>query len=174
MQQRQTPSLNLLSAGLHRSASRRAVALTAWLALGGLGGLMAASPARAADVDIGVSIGISQPGVYGRIDIGRFPQPQVVVAQPVIVTPVPVVVGRPVQPVYMWVPPGHRKNWRKHCADYRACGTPVVFVRDDWYASHVQPYSNGRGDDRGHHDDRGRDKGHGHDKGKGKGRGRDD
>ena len=33
----------------------------------------------------GVSVQISQPGVYGRIDIGRFPQPQVVVAAPVIV-----------------------------------------------------------------------------------------
>ena len=31
--------------------------------------------------DIGVSISISQPGVYGRIDIGRFPQPAVVVQQ---------------------------------------------------------------------------------------------
>lgn len=174
MQHRQIASLTRLPAGLRRSASRRAAALTALITLGGL---IAAAPARAADVDIGVSIGISQPGIYGRIDIGRFPQPQVVVTQPVIVAPVPVVVGRPVQPpVYMWVPPGHRKNWRKHCADYRACGTPVVFVRDDWYASHVQPYANGRGDDRGHYDDHGRDKGHGHghEKGKGKGRGRDD
>ena len=140
-----------------------------WLTAGlAAAGLWAATPALAADIDIGVSIGISQPGVYGRIDIGRFPQPQVIVTQPVIVAPAPVVVGRPVQPVYMWVPPGHRKNWRKHCADYRACGAPVVFVRDDWYTSHVQPYA------RGHDDDRGRkgDKGHG--KGHGKGRGHDD
>ena len=45
--------------------------------------LVLAAPAFAADV--GVSISVSQPGVYGRVDIGRFPQPQVVVAQPVIV-----------------------------------------------------------------------------------------
>ncbi len=45
-----------------------------------LGATLAAAPARAADVDVGVSIGISQPGVYGRIDIGQFPKPQVVLA----------------------------------------------------------------------------------------------
>lgn len=123
--------------------------------------VMAASPIRAADIDVGVSIGISQPGVYGRIDIGRFPQPQVVYAQPMIVAR-PVVVQR--DPVYMWVPPGHRKDWKRHCRDYQACGVPVVFVRDDWYDSHVRP--SGRGDDRGY--DKGRGKGHG--KGQGKGR----
>ena len=42
-----------------------------------------ASVAQAADV--GVSISVSQPGVYGRIDLGRFPQPQVIVTQPVII-----------------------------------------------------------------------------------------
>ena len=44
-------------------------------------------------VDVGVSIQVAQPGVYGRIDIGRFPQPQVVVAQPVLIAP-PVIVGK--------------------------------------------------------------------------------
>lgn len=92
----------------------------------------AASPA--ADVDVGVSIGISQPGVYGRIDIGRFPQPAVVVSQPVYV----VKKARRVEPVYLWVPPGHQKNWRKHCHRYQACGVPVYFVRDDWYERHVR------------------------------------
>ena len=100
----------------------------------------------AAAVDVGVSVQISQPGVYGRIDIGRFPQPQVIVAQPVIVAR-PVAVAPP-QPVYMWVPPGHRKNWKKHCRDYGACGVPVYFVRHDWYDQHVHP----RGQ-RGYRDD---------------------
>lgn len=97
--------------------------------------LAAAVPAIAADV--GVSIQISEPGVYGRIDIGRFPQPQVVVAQPVWVQRPVHVVQRP-DPVYLWVPPGHRKNWRLHCRDYNACGVPVYFVRHDWYDSHVR------------------------------------
>jgi hypothetical protein len=98
--------------------------------------------------DIGVSIDISQPGVYGRIDIGRFPQPQLVVQQPVIISR-PVAVQQ--EPVYLWVPPGHRKDWRRHCAEYRACGVPVYFVQDRWYGEHVRPHAhdrNDKGDDR--------------------------
>lgn len=127
--------------------------------------LPALTPAHAADVDVGVSIGISQPGVYGRIDIGRFPQPQVVVAQPVYVEREVRVVRQP-EPVYMWVPPGHRKNWKKHCREYGACAVPVYFVRDDWYDNKVRRGGRDRGDD--HHDDRS----HGHGKGDGKGEGK--
>jgi len=124
-------------------------------------GLTLAAPAFAADV--GVSIQISQPGVYGRVDIGRFPQPQVIVAQPIFVQRPTVAVQRP-EPVYLWVPPGHRKNWKKHCRDYGACGVPVYFVRDDWYDSHVRR-ADLRGDRR---DDRYNDHGHGKDKDKDK------
>jgi len=124
-----------------------------------------ALPAFAADV--GVSISISQPGVYGRVDIGRFPQPQVVVAQPVIVQrpvivqqPQPQVVVVQPEPVYMWVPPGHRKNWRRYCAQYNACGVPVYFVRHDWYDQHVHR-GPGRDRDRDDHPGRGPGRGHG-------------
>ena len=96
--------------------------------------------------NVGVTIEVSQPGVYGRVDIGRFPQPAVVVPQPVII-------GRPVavapQPVYMWVPPGHRKKWAKHCRQYNACGVPVYFVRDDWYDQHVRHGDKHRGRGKG-------------------------
>lgn len=114
-----------------------------------------ALPSFAGNVDVGVSVQISQPGVYGRIDIGRFPQPQVVVAQPILVMQPRVVVAQPVQPVYMYVPAGHRKNWRKHCADYGACGVPVYFVRHDWYDQQVHP--RGRGQGKGHGKGRGHD-----------------
>lgn len=134
--------------------------------------LTLALPALAADV--GGYITISQPGVYGRIDIGRYPQPQVVVAQPVIIQR-PVQVVRAPEPVYMWVPPGHRKNWRKHCGQYNACGVPVYFVQDQWYDQRVRHHDDHR-DDR--HDDRrddrhdnGHGKGHDKDHGKGKGKG---
>src|SRR2546425_10235251 len=33
----------------------------------------------------------------------------------------PVVVAEPVQPIYLHVPPGHAKHWRKHCHEYNAC-----------------------------------------------------
>jgi len=52
-------------------------------------------PADAADV--GVSVKISQPGVYGRIAIGDFPQPVLVHRQPVII--VREMYSQPVQPV---------------------------------------------------------------------------
>jgi hypothetical protein len=133
-------------------------------------GLLAGGAAHAGGVDVGVSVQISQPGVYGRIDIGRFPQPQVIVAQPVIIAPPPpprpqpgVVVVRPApqpQPVYMWVPPGHQKNWRKHCGRYNACGVPVVFVRDDWYEQNVERRERWEDKSRG----KGHGKGHGHGK----------
>jgi hypothetical protein len=133
-------------------------------------GLLSAAAASATDV--GVSVQISQPGVYGRVDIGRFPQPAVIVPQPVIVQAPPVVVAQPravvvqPQPVYMWVPPGHRKNWRHHCREYGACGVPVYFVRHDWYGQNVM-VSDGRGA-RDRDDDRGRGHGKGHGKGRGK------
>lgn len=92
--------------------------------------LITGGAAQAADV--GVSINISQPGVYGRVDIGRFPQPVLVAPRPVIIT------QRVVQePVYLWVPPGHRQNWRRYCGRYDACGAPVYFVQDRWYRDHV-------------------------------------
>ena len=122
---------------------------------------LAAAAGAAGATDVGVSVQISQPGVYGRIDIGRFPQPQVIVAQPVLVA-APVVV-QPVQPVYVWVPQGHRKHWNKHCHEYNACGVPVYFVRHDWYRDHVMVAANESHGDGGH--------GNGKGKGKGKGKG---
>jgi hypothetical protein len=112
---------------------------------------------------------VSQPGVYGRIDIGRFPQPQVIVPQPVVIARPAVVVAQP-QPVYMWVPPGHRKDWGKHCRHYNACGVPVYFVRHDWYNNHVMAAADSRGNP-----GQGGSPGHGgpgHGKGKGKGHGK--
>ena len=122
-----------------------------------------------AQTSVGVSIGINQPGVYGRIDIGNYPQPLLYYPQPVVIVPGPVAVYQ--QPIYLYVPPGHQKNWGKHCSRYNACGQPVYFVREDWVR---ERYDERRGyDDR--RDDRGdyrKDKGH--DKGHGKGRNKHD
>ena len=97
----------------------------------------AAMPALAATPDLGVTVHITQPGVYGRIDLGRVPPPVVVYPQPIVVQPSPRVVTAPPQPVYLWVPPGHQKHWGKHCGQYNACGVPVYFVEDRWYREHV-------------------------------------
>lgn len=131
-------------------------------------------PALAADV--GVSVQVGQPGFYGRIDIGRFPQPQIVYPQPVIIVPAPVTVVQ--APLYLRVPPGHSKHWSKHCSKYNACGQPVYFVQDQWYRSQVvEAQYDQRDRDHGHdqrHDlEQGRHKGK--DQGRSHGRGhRDD
>jgi len=130
---------------------------------------IASLPARAADV--GVSVSIGQPGFYGRIDIGNRPPPVLVYPQPVVIQqPVYGVVQRP---IYLRVPPGHERNWGKHCARYAACGQPVYFVQDGWYQEqYVRPYARmHRGDDRDHgYRGKHEDKHHGNGKGHGKGR----
>jgi hypothetical protein len=68
------------------------------------------------------------PGVYGRIDIGNAPPPPLIYAQPVIIHRPAVMVQR--SPIYLYVPPGHAKNWGKHCSRYNACGQPVYFVKE--------------------------------------------
>ena len=124
--------------------------------------LLLAGAAQATDV--GVSVQVGQPGFYGRIDIGNVAPPPVVMAEPVWVQRRPV----HVEPVYMRIPPGHQKNWAKHCARYNACGVPVYFVREDWYQ---ERYAGPQGDQGGGGKDH--DKGHGKGHGKGKGKGHD-
>ena len=127
--------------------------------------------------DIGVSIGINQPGFYGRIDIGNS-QPVLLYPQPVIIAP-PAYGVRP-RPIYMRVPPGHSKDWKRYCSRYNACNQPVYFVRDDdrgryqpyeQHDRHEHPDYRDHDDHHDHGHGKGKDKGHG--KGHGHGRGHD-
>src|SRR5215470_14845275 len=93
--------------------------------------LVAAVPmAQAQNVSVNAVIsGEVVPGVYGQVVIGNGPPPPVVYARPVVIEPAPVVVGVPEpEPIYLHVPPGHAKHWRKHCHEYHACNRPVYFV----------------------------------------------
>jgi hypothetical protein len=108
--------------------------------------------------DVGVSINVSQPGFYGRIDVGRVPGPMVIYPQPIIIEQRPMTVVR--QPIYLRVPPGHEKNWGRYCNRYGACGQPVYFVQDNWYREVYAPRFY---EDRGGRD-QGRDNGRGHGK----------
>lgn len=120
-----------------------------------------------AQTSVGVSIGINQPGVYGRIDIGNFPQPRIVYPQPVVIVQSPVAVYQ--QPVYLYVPPGHQKNWAKHCYRYNACGQPVYFVQEQWVRERYDErrgYDNRQDDRRDDRHDNGRGHGKGHNKNK--------
>lgn len=125
------------------------------------------------------------PGVYGRVDIGSGAPPVLLYPQPVVIAPPAVYVPR--APIYMYVPPGHAKNWSKHCARYAACGQPVYFVKEpprrpSHYRGDRDPYEGHRYDDRREHwrdhdrddDRRGRGNGHGRGNGNGNGNGRHD
>jgi hypothetical protein len=131
----------------------------------------AAIPAFAADV--GISLSIGQPGFYGRLDIGDYPQPRVIYRKPILVERV--VVERP--PVYLRVPPGHSRHWSRHCREYNACGERVYFVHDSWYNTEYVPRyqekHRDRGNDRGdenRNDRRGDQDNNRRDNGNGKGR----
>lgn len=110
--------------------------------------------------DVGVSISVGQPGFYGVINIGDFPRPQVVYAEPIVVQSVPV--GVVVQPLYLNVPPGHMKKWHKYCGSYGACGRPVYFIRNEWYDNVYVPTYRKRHHDNDDHGKPHRGKGHGH------------
>ncbi len=148
----------------------------------------AAAPAMA---QTNVSISVGQPNFYGRIDLGDYARPPVVYTQPMIIERQVRYVG---EPVYLRVPPGHRKNWNKHCRKYGACGQQVFFVQDGWYSNTYAPryreqhrrvearpvyhreevrtvYE--RDDHRGDERRNGRDDDHGKGNGKGHGKGHD-
>lgn len=93
-------------------------------------GLLSACAYPPRHVDVGVrASGEIAPGVYGRIDVRNRPPPPVLYPQPIII----VEQSRRMQPVYLHVPPGHAKNWRKHCHKYDACDVPVYFVKSAEY-----------------------------------------
>jgi len=117
-------------------------------------------------VDVGVSVSIGQPGFYGQIDIGGHPPPQLIYSAPRVMYQS--ALQRP--PIYMNVPPGHAKNWRKHCRRYNACGDRVYFVQNNWYEREYVPhYQKREGHHRDNDDHRGKQNGkHGKDQGKGR------
>jgi hypothetical protein len=96
---------------------------------------LAAATVPALAADVGVSISIGQPGFYGQIDIGGYPPPQIIYREPRVIQRV--AVNR--APIYLNVPPGHAKNWRKHCSAYNACGERVYFVQNSWYDRQYVP-----------------------------------
>lgn len=96
--------------------------------------LLHLSPAAHAGTDVRVILsGEVAPGIYGRVEYGNDRPPPVLYPEPMVIVhhlqPVPA------QPIYLHVPPGHAKNWRKHCGKYNACGTPVYFVKSAEYDS---------------------------------------
>jgi hypothetical protein len=96
---------------------------------------LAATSVTALATDVNVSLNIGQPGFYGRLDVGDYPPPRLIYRQPLMIEHG--VMER--EPIYLRVPAGHAKNWRKHCARYNACGERVFFVQDSWYQREYVP-----------------------------------
>ncbi len=138
---------------MFRLASIRSGAQRFMLGLALCGGMIA-TPASA-----GVTVNIGQPGFYGRLDIGGFPQPALLHPQPTVIYRQPTAM----EPLYLRVPPGHARHWRRYCQRYGACGVPVYFVRDDWYEQRYVPlYRERHGREWRHERDEYRDERHHH------------
>ncbi len=102
------------------------------LAVLALGLAVGAAPAFA---EVGISIGIGEPGFYGQLDIGGYGRPGLVYGQPVVI----VSRYRNLAPIYLRVPHEHAVHWNRFCGRYDACARPVYFVRDDWYRDVYAP-----------------------------------
>lgn len=101
---------------------------TLWIAL--LIALLAPVSVPVARADVSLAVTVGQPGFYGTLVLGdHYPPPVLVYAEPIIIDHY----HTPGRPLYLHVPPGHAKDWRKHCKHYNACGAPVYFVQDSWY-----------------------------------------
>ncbi|MBC7680810.1 MAG: hypothetical protein H7172_00630 [Ferruginibacter sp.] len=134
---------------------------------------LGAGAAQAQDMYINGTVGGAiAPGVYGQINFGSQPPPPVLYTQPMLIQRGPDIGP----PLYLYVPPGHSKNWRRYCGRYDACGRQVYFVqvneRNRWWAppqggprsDHDRRDERGdRGNDRYNQDRDDRDdRGHGH------------
>ena len=96
--------------------------------------LLGSMAAHAGEPSVNVTIrGEVAPGVYGEVQVGNAPPPPVVYAQPVIIAPRPHHEHDEGRPMYLHVPPGHAKNWARHCREYNACDRQVYFVRSAEY-----------------------------------------
>jgi hypothetical protein len=126
---------------------------------------LGAAHSAMAQTSVGVSIGINEPGVYGRINIGNYPAPVLFNPQPVIIAPPAVAVVR--EPIYLYVPEEHRLHWAKYCGRYSACGQPVHFVQERWVREQWErEHEHDRGRHRGWEKKEDRDHDRDHDRGR--------
>jgi len=97
--------------------------------------LLALTTASAVAANVGPSAAIGDPNFYGRLNLSRYPTPQVINARPVLVHDN----GYRQDPLYLRVPPGQNEDWGRYCHEYNACEREVYFVRDDWYTHEYAP-----------------------------------
>ncbi len=129
--------------------------------------LLSVAAIGSAAAQVNVSVGINQPGVYGRINIGDVPRPALVRSEPVIIRAPRQAVQA--APVYLYVPTVQQQSWSRYCGRYNACGQPVYFVRDDYVRERYENEHPGwnRGKKKGWDKNGKNDNGHGHGDGNG-------
>lgn len=119
--------------------------------------LAGAGVSHAGDLNVHLLLsGEVAPGVYGQVQIGNERPPPVVYVRPMLIEPQ----AAPPPPVYLHVPPGHARNWRRHCREYNACNRPVYFVRSEEYEPGYAHRDHGHDHGHGHDHDRGHDRDH--------------
>jgi hypothetical protein len=79
----------------------------------------------------------ADPGIYGPIDLAKFPRPQLLNHRPIVASP-PAKRSK-AKPLYLHVPPGHEQHWHAHCQTYDACSVPVYFVTEGWFLNVYLP-----------------------------------
>ena len=120
---------------------------------------LASLSARAGTPIINLNVGGEiSPGVYGQVQFGNAPPPQVINVQPMMI--VPRRRGEVVEPLYLHIPPNQARHWARYCHRYDACNRPVYFVKEGRYQPnyHDRRDEEHRNDDRRDHEDRGHDR----------------
>lgn len=110
-----------------------------------------------------LSLNLGDSGYFGRVDIGDDLRPRLVYDEPRIIER-----SSGGRPLYLHVPPGHAKDWGKHCKHYNACARPVYFVDNNWYEKTYAPaYRSKHGQGKSHGKGNGKKSGEKNGKGKG-------
>jgi len=79
----------------------------------------------------------ADPGIYGQLDLAKFPKPKLIYDRPVIADAA--ARKTKAKPIYLHVPPGHEWHWNAHCRTYNACNVPVHFVSENWFVNVYLP-----------------------------------
>lgn len=72
---------------------------------------------------------------YGVVEMDH-PEPRVLNSHPVIVHRNRG--NRHADPIFVYVPAHHRRNWTRFCGRYEACRQPVYFLNEVWYHRYLE------------------------------------
>ena len=76
-------------------------------------------------------------GIYGRLDLVKFPKPELINDQPVLIDKSSKRAST--KTVFVHVPPGYERHWQFHCKTYDSCNVPVQFVTESWFVNVYLP-----------------------------------